>query len=1056
VIRGVFRASLSVVAALAFLDSFAYNPPTDSAAGVFVSIEGFDQAQCDPGDWSKPGKLGCVEIDASKPLEIPVVVSNATDAAVKGVLSVWMNDDWTVGGVRREEIGLSVAPGKARRVVRTAAAGARVLPALYPIHALFSAQSGASPHAIAIVQAETGNRAFAALPAPDRSVLTSGAYRLDSHFACRVSAVVGGKEVKYADPDKNDPEWGGHFYRTGSFGYTGIPGDRRCGFACHPPYKKGHGDVFCDFDFTIAAGNTCVVRFSNALQVTAKGGNPGDGVRMRVLVREEGAADFREVFSREISECGKWIDGSADISSCAGKRVTLRLAVDSGARGNTGYDGCAWGDPTIEVGMPLEPRSESEWARMEREAEAKAVRAIKRGTSDAAAGEYILSGDGESCGAGFVPGVGGLIDGVIAFSDGRSSVAYRGFECEVDGEKMHSLAGREFLRCDISAEKCALVISWKAAGTSNGQRRFTRLAVGPANRRVERMYGGFGWVFENPVNIRMDASGFNLSTRHAGADYEGGLSVVQALDVPPVAFVVDSKRRISSLVGKNDSVFRFIPSSRGAFAAAKRFAAISGYRASPGYGRLCGKTCIDNWSSDCAGAAKGLSILAKYGLGGSLYVHHNWQRWGYDYRLPDIYPPRDDSAAFLSLAAKAKSLGFIFAPHDNYVDFYPDADEYSYDSLCFNADGTPLKAWYNPSRRAQSYRWLPQAIHPFVRRNMALMRDGFGPDGLFIDVFTASMPRDCIDREGRFYSAECNAVEWRKAFDECREALGRRDAIMVSEAGHDLLIGHIDAGEADHFMPERLASSNQYSACERVPWHDVASHNKMILLGGGLGGRYSQYNWTDKGDNELHGYGSDDYFCTTVIGGRSPMTGLDMRIGVRTHWLLGDICPALAAGSFDGFRFVDGIKRQHASFSTGEVWVNRSGSPWKAPCGCTLPTYGFFAKTKDAEAGVVERDGIRCAFSKRSGCWFVDARRRPGPAAPSPYTVSVSGCDKLGPGNLRIRLEWRLSAPIPSDQRPFVHWVGKDGKIAFQSSIDGFPPEVRAKVGVWTGANLPV
>ena len=123
----------------------------------------------------------------------------------------------------------------------------------------------------------------------------------------------------------------------------------------------------------------------------------------------------------------------------------------------------------------------------------------------------------------------------------------------------------------------------------------------------------------------------------------------------------------------------------------------------------------------------------------------------------------------------------------------------------------------------------------------------------------------------------------------------------------------------------------------------------------------------------LHGYGSDDYFCTTVVGGRNPMCeGIPSRRTVTTYWLLHDVCAALAKGDFRRFAFEGGdIHRQHAMFSSGEVWVNVStNSEWVVD-GRVLPPYGFYVRTDGAEAGVVRQDGQRIAFANcgdTTGC----------------------------------------------------------------------------------------
>jgi hypothetical protein len=224
-------------------------------------------------------------------------------------------------------------------------------------------------------------------------------------------------------------------------------------------------------------------------------------------------------------------------------------------------------------------------------------------------------------------------------------------------------------------------------------------------------------------------------------------------------------------------------------------------------------------------------------------------------------------------------------------------------------------------RRAQSYRWLPHGFTPWMADNMRQMRDGFAPDSLFIDVFTAIAPFNYYDRAGVFYDKNATQQAWRDAFDTCRSIL-KRGSPMISEAGTDALIGSLDAGQADHVPASRWMKG--FGEADRTPWHDMATHGKMVLFAGGLGPRYSALDWEKKNRPE-HGYGSDDYLSNTVLGGRNPMCdGPFSRRTVMTYWLLHDVCEALASETFEDHRFGDSIFQQHTAFSGGgKVWANR-------------------------------------------------------------------------------------------------------------------------------------
>ena len=657
-------------------------------------------------------------------------------------------------------------------------------------------------------------------------------------------------------------------------------------------------------------------------------------------------------------------------------------------------------------------------------------------------------------GAAAVPGPNGLFDGAIAFAKGARSFAFRGFNCKVDGrpcgrpqsvetkktarglEVLHRYADGVTLRATVRSESDgALTVAWDMPGAKrarNGSPRYTELSPGCGTLPAERLYLGFGNVIVRPRKGSFAPNGFTLSTRHVGVDYENGLSVVQAVSVPPDTLACDREKARCALVAHNDATFTFIASDRGAFAAAKVFAGRSGYRRGPGVDSLMGRTLLDNWGSDVARATDDLRALARYGVNDAIYVHHSWQRWGYDYRLPEIYPPSAGLDAFRELREACGEMGALFCPHDNYTDIYPDARGFSYDLTVFDADGRPQLAWYNVGRRAQSYRWAPHAFRPWLEENARLMKAGFAPDALFIDVLTAHPAFDYYERTGAFHPKTDTARFWGEAFSHVRTQFGRPKAPMLSEAGTDSLIGAVDGCESDHFSAARWMGPGLFDDAERVPWHDIVTHGKMVLFAGGLANRYAAQSWEDGGDMDEHGYGSDDYLANTVIGGRLPMAqGTFLRRTVMTHWLLNDVCSELQRAEFKSFRFEgDDIHRLHSFFSEGgEVLANRgTNSTWRIPeIGCALPTYGFYAQAGRCVAGVVELpSGDRVAYSRAPGRMFFDARPPSKPVTAHARAMSSAASGETHDAVCRVRTDWRVMRPAPG-YAPFVHVVPENG-----------------------------
>ena len=1040
--------------------AWAFRPPVDSRDGVTLAFEGFDEKTDTPA-------LCVAERRAAKPFAVRVRAANKGAKPVAGAFRVWVNDDWELAGPP-PPAELALAANETRELsFAVQAKPDRALNALYPIHASWALPGGEPLHPIAIFRAKDAPSRASAARAP--CVPKKGRVRLDK-FPATVWTEVNGRV---------EPLAGGASFEPAQ---VAAEGGVRPGFTCHPPWQGGAGAVWRDIPLALPETRPCALRFATALLGQSGGGAPSDGTEHKVFVIEGEKAT--EVFSR-FSAARTWQDGTIDLAPWAGMSVTLRLWVGPGPKMDTTCDRCGWADPVLEIGeMPSAP-TEADWAKCEASARKAARAACAHGT-DLPKLRFSLKGREGVFGAAWSLGSQGLFDGVLAFTDGRRELTYRGFACEVDGDAVggalagrtcarvetkatdaeaivtHWLAPRDEggetvpLRARIWAERGALKMAWDMPGVTRnaqGEPRYTSLSLGTGSLPAERAYAGFGNVIEQPRDFSLGASGFDLSTRHVGADYENGLSLVQATDVFPDALVCGRARKQYALVTRHDATFTFVPSAKGAFAAARHFRDMSGYRPGSGVETLLGRMCLDQWwGIDYDHVAADVARAAKYGVRDAVFVKHDWQRWGYDYRLPDICPPRGDAAAFRRLGEACARAGWLFVPHDNYIDYYPDADGFSYDRIVFNPDGTPYEAWYNDGERAQSYRTLPHGFRPWLDRNAALLRQAAAPDGVFIDVFAAIAPFDYYDRTGTFFPKTCTSRAWGAAFDAYRAGLGRPQGVTISEAGTDALVGHLDAGQSDHFPAHRWMPETAFADAERVPWHDMATHGRFVLLAGGLGDkRYSAPDWTRWGDTARHGYASDDYLCTTVIGGRSPMCdGPFSRRTVMTYWLLHDVCAALARSEFESLTFGGNIHRQHTTFAGGgEVWINReTNAVWKVAGDVALPMYGFLAKAAGVEAGVTLRNGRRCAYAKADGLTFADAR----PDGKSAELIDFGGIWTDGAFRLERRdaAAWILT-PLP-DSRPFRARIDLD---AFGAGgrrverVEAIEPEKGAKPVAW-------
>lgn len=1027
---------------------WGFNAPEDSRHEVKVEILSIHNQMF---EWGEPATF-------------QVKVTNAGADEVAYELQVSLNDDWEVSDGR---VSGKVA-GQGGEAVHTFTGRPleRCESAHYPVHAVakIRGKEAFELHAIAVFQVKARVRQATGGSAEVQPVLQG------INMLALLPYV---RKYVCLFPSMKELEFDGHSHVES----RGMLYARDGNLLFHPPWNKvveagtgdgaGTGLVCVDYLLALPAGQP--IRFESTAYIrqhTAKE-PPSDGVEYRLEVTCDGK---KQQLLKVFSDAKADLPLQADLSEYAGRTVRLTLSIGPGPANNTCCDGGTWRAPKVIVGERPQKHDTEYW----QELEATAAAALAGKVSESSF-RFVL-GDGGV--AAVALGRDGVLDGVIGFQCEDKKLFYRGLQMSVDHHRLgQEVSGRPVTVTGIERQGeqvtvrqlvrraqgnvpfavtfaprgGTLTVRFAMPGVTRnlrGEPRFTQLMLGSSSDMPWRMYAGFGNVVEDcPKPWRIGGGGFKLSTRHVGCDYRQGMSMVQASDFFPhgVSFNPDEQR--FSLEFRNDATLYLAPSTRGAYAAARKYAAVNGFKASPGLALALGRQCLDQWGGDYAQAEEDIRLAGLYGLNHSIFVKHVWQRWGYDYRLPEIYPPAEGLEPFRKLSDACREQGIVFAPHDNYIDFYPDAKGFSYDHIIYNSNGTPQRAWFNKGRKAQSYRWLPQAFRPWMVDNMKLIRDGIAPQGLFIDVFTCVAPFDYFDRSGKLHTSDRMAREWSAAFDTCRDIL-YPGGIMMSEAGHDGLVGSIDAVQSDHFTASHWGI--EAKAMDRTPWHDIVSHGKMVLLAGGLGQRYGESN-----SDGFRSYGSDDYLSNTVLGGRNPMSqGPFHRIAVMTYWLLHDVCDFLARNSFDEHAFGPTVMQQHTVFAGGKgrVWANRGMSSWQ-PEGMslkgTLPRFGFWVETPQAVAGVFENaDGKRIGYARsqdEQGSQRIFADARPGNISSSRMGSRIVYQTKnvtVEKGRrILVDVEWQVKRPLgrTGKQMHFIHVCRSGAKqpegIVFQGKV---------------------
>ncbi len=1059
----------------------AFNLPLDKAGPLTARIEAPDSL---------------TRTDTLVPFE--VLLENSSEEPLEGTLRLEVIDHFRVSPDDR--IPFRVPPKDTVRVSCALVAGKGSHSGLYPIHAFVEFVvdgEGLTAHPVKILKTEfpaEDSRRRDRFPWRPVTVRRDARLKLCDTWTRRtVYRVFGEEEVTVSSigAGAEEPRHRGQcLLRLTRLERDDAPkhetggetpdGDERWAFFMHPPWKDGLvGTTLLEFPLALPEGMPILLRFAVGLSPDTR----GDGITFRVRVVPFDAPDGKlgEIVYEYHTDAKTWREAEVDLSQYGGRAVRLQLETHPGPENDTAWDHGNWGEPILIVGTPkaeVVPSLDSlkrgiAAGRIRRGSREYEVRVLlgERGLLDATVG--FLAEDASSWMHDFqirvlgellsdraspsivtIASLSGIHDGELAI---RHRVAHPAGEFDVVGRLW---VERDVLRTSFDLENAPEPEPWFHVHIEDA-------AVGRWRENPRRIFAGPGNVM---VGIRrgfdLGFDGHRCSTSFVGFEFDR-MAIVQAVDAPPRGLSVRPSERHASLHAAHAVTFTFIPHDT-AFAAAKAWRDVNGLKAGGGVRKAAGRFVFDLWGGRYGPSAEELQKSFRYGLTDAMVVWHNWQRWGYDYRLPDIVPPNPlhgSTEEMIELIETCKRRGVPFAPHDNYIDFYPDAGGFSYErTIAFHENGRPVLAWLNEGRGAQSYRYRADAISGFLGPNLRWVKKHLEPTGYFIDVWASAAPYDYWTARGDFHASVETTRVWAESFAWIRDLLGG-DAPMISESGHDGLIGSLDGAQANHLRVGNPVPGHRYEwaawnvdcdDAERIPWFDVAHHDRFILHGAGYALRYAAGL-----PQELHGMFSDDYIATEIMTGRPAMVpspfGRDV---VRKYWLTQSWSRAVAMQAIEAVEFIEGnIHRQYVRWSNGaEAWVNREEEDWYVE-GRVLPQYGFFARAPGehgpSEASVERKKGTIVETAKTPTSLYVNGRMMMTP--PARIRPVVESFKSAAGRSFEFDLSWNAATPIPEGYIPFFHFNDEAGEILFQATQvpPGFPDTRRGTLSRKVRASVP-
>lgn len=219
--------------------------------------------------------------------------------------------------------------------------------------------------------------------------------------------------------------------------------------------------------------------------------------------------------------------------------------------------------------------------------------------------------------------------------------------------------------------------------------------------------------------------------------------------------------------------------------------------------------------------AKQVRALAARGVKRAHVLVKGWGVRGYDNLHPDFLPPCPEAGGWEGMKAMSdacREVGFQFAIHDNYRDYYHDAPSFQkpYAVLRENGDVWCYSYWYGGM---QSELCASQAPAHLRRNLLALEQGGVRVDGAYLDVFAVVPPEECYHPEHPMTRRQC--MEHRA---ECFALIRARAGVVGSEEPSDWAVPHIDYVDHVH-----TAEAEGKPAGFPVPLFSLVYHDAMLV-----------------------------------------------------------------------------------------------------------------------------------------------------------------------------------------------------------------------------------
>ncbi len=920
-----------------------------------------------------------------------------------------------------------------------------------------------------------------------------------------------------ADPDctvgyrlfGKEPRVLGRFW-TGYDPFSGVyfqvePRDEgRTQVFMHCPWAQGPGVTFADFPLRLPPTTRIRLDLSTALRASAPA---SDGVTYRVSVDDK-------VLWETHCTWKTWRDAGVDLSAFAGRAVVLRLEVDPGPQRNSTDDWSLWGKAEILAGTDAEISAARARADAERAAQRRRdfqaaagragadllpfsrgdVRSVLPNTAGAVQGSDLSQpGDGDefvfSYGTkaetieyqfdtrrGFPDGlrvrVGGKVLDPPPF-EGGARVRFRERELGPgsDGLSVRLLdweqAGNTLICRYEYAMSDALSSAARPPAGAEAAGRAGAADLGPARLTVELRAEGkslFVWLEGAPNRF----SGFTVRTRGAEVPTVFATGAAPRLHRQGVFLSAFPDLWVSNASAVGGDHVSYGPLTDGArrplrdtfvLTVSRRYEetlANVPHAPSPFLKELADRVVLDAWGGSFAENARWLREMAGYGVRRLLIIKHVWQRDGYDRTYPNVFPANASmggDAGLRALSQVAREIGHRFCVHENFYDYYPNAEAFRTEDCALDPAGKRIPGWDNGSVRAVILK--PSQLMEYARRFSPDVRKRYGCDAAYHDI----MPTWNVDFDARVPDSGIIRRTHETTRDLCDydRSLFRGPVLFEAIATHHA--GLFDGGcnhGVDTFRTPAQVAFELLKVHPKTSNHGFGYYERWLPWGYGPG--WHSYVMTDR---EL-----DRYRATTIAFGRTGFIGQQLMKNphgvVREYHLMRAFGRAYTGKPLRRLAyFADGgwidaataarygeCARLRATYEGGqEVYVNLANQPWTV-AGHTLPPDGSLTTGPRGTAYTAVRAGRICDYARCGNTVYADARSHQWlpPTRPAPITPALGEWKENGDGSLNITVRWKVERTLDRDYTLFWHFK-EGGQILFQSDHAPAAPTSSWRVG---------